>query len=820
MLGAEVKEASSAWGRARDERVPTGTAYNDARNCAVRGPAVARYSAPHTPPSSMPRSRGVSRTSGEADDSDSRSTFGEKEAPRLPAGRASAAASHRLSFVEDRERRYSRKASSEGMQAANYSSERHADAPHITDLHPRSASHLPKRGNVGGTMETAPAFPAPGEASTAPSQGADRNGAARRLQMQRGRDPLALISGSAGGPSRAGREGVGGISGRTESLEDSEFWGVGGASLPAALQQVAGTDSPRTSSSCEASKGGLAWRASSEKAPRWAPVVGVCLFGLTCVAGATYGSLSCYLASYLRQIGLQDVGFQEILVLLSVQGALQALAAPLSLKLISFLSLPLSALLSGWLLSGSLLLSAFLLTPSTLVGHPLLFCCTYAVGGGIGAGLMHGLPLRGQLSPVLGVGGRRMGSCAAGLFFVLRCVSTAVLPLLHSIFLNPDDLSPATLSAVHPLETPAGYARPNSQSERPASQTILGERSWRLGERFYLQEEILARVPLMLMGTGLAFALLQLLTSVLMRESKHDWETSCLRGEFIGCEVVVEEQSSLVTAGAMWTFYGGTSAEAGSPRAPAGSFHKSHAQAIRQGSSVPTGNPLDAGRFLDRSSRLPGRIDQAVLKYTLIAAITALHGMASWRFVGQEDFQISDHDVSYINAGSIGLLLCFSFYLAPFFALEDACPSAPQSVHIGAGRTLAAGGGVGSLSGDGLNFWQFINGHNRFAANALFLGWLSGVRILDACTTWLLFPFAQNVLGLPPSQLLIMLCTSKAAGAGVLAWLASSSGFYAHSGIGGLCLVAGGSLVLAGLVAAALHVSHPNAPKTGRTSTP
>ncbi|CBZ52732.1 conserved hypothetical protein [Neospora caninum Liverpool] len=606
---------------------------------------------------------------------------------------------------------------------------------------------------------------------------------------------------SAACPGKVRRDGLGKDVGKGEGPRmQAESW-VASEGLHAGLQG-AETDSPRTAWSCEASETSEAWRWSNSRTRKWAPAVGVSFFGLTCMAGTSYGSLTCYLASYLRQVGLQNVGFQEMLLVCALHGALQALATPLSVKLLSFLSLPLSALLSGWLVTASLLLSAFLLSADILVAHPFLFYCVYAGVGGLGGGLLHGLPLGGRQRPGFCAGERKAG-CS---------VSASVAP-------------------ARPSEPP-GFGGPvPSRGQAPFSRKILGEDSWRLRERFYLQDEILARLPLLLMGTATAFAIVQFVASFLLQPRERAWESECLPGEFIGCEVSVEEQSPLVTQSAPQMFYG-------EERTPAAA-HTSRLSVVVSTMNQ-AGNEASSDPFMTPSHR-----EADSFTCVLVAVVTAIQGMAfflvqaSWRFVGQEDFQISDHGVSYINAGSVALLFLFSVFNAPFFALKDKLPDAPpfhregNHTHLSSrtrgvvpsvlpwlwclsGLVLASEGVVASLA----KAWStggsealirdtvrvgWFERSNPLTTYGLFFLWLSGVRILDAWTTWLAFPYAQSVLKLPPSRLLVLLCSAKAAGAGALAWLSSTAGVYSTHGIGGLCGVAGGSLVLAGLAARALH---------------
>ncbi|KEP66142.1 UNVERIFIED_CONTAM: hypothetical protein HHA_262660 [Hammondia hammondi] len=626
-----------------------------------------------------------------------------------------------------------------------------------------------------------------------------------------------------------------------------ESW-VESVDLPASLQQVAETDSPRTSASCEASETSEARRWSKSRRHRWGPSLGVCLFGLTCLAGTSYGSLTCYLASYLRQVGLQNVGFREMLLVCALQGALQALATPLSVKLLSFLSLPLAALLCGWLVTSSLLLSAFFLSADVLTAHPFLFYCVYAGVGGLGAGLMHGVPLGGRQRPTLYAGERKTGCSMSGLFFGFRCLSMALLPLVHSLFLNPDNWSPASISPTG-THTQGGFGtHMRSQWQNPAPQQILGEGSWRQRERFYLQDEILARLPLLLMGTAAAFAVVQLVASLLLQQRERNWESEYHPGEFIGCEVSVEEQSPLVTRGVPQTVYGEEINRRDCRLALSGPV-----QAAGQTSNlsvvVSTMNHADTGVYFGHDV-IPSPREDSLLTCVLVAVITAIQGMAfflvqaSWRFVGQEDFQISDHGVSYINAGSVALILLFSVFNSPFFALkEDASATGPghrdgnkRSSNTTRGQSpstlpwlwclsgllLASEGFVATLAKtlsarsaeslirDSVHIGRWFGG-SPLTTHALFFAWLSVVRILDAWTTWLLFPYAQTVLSLRPSRLLVLLCSAKAAGAGALAWITFFPGFSSLHGIGELCGVVGVSLVLAGLVSGALY-------RCGRTS--
>ncbi|KFG52661.1 putative transmembrane protein [Toxoplasma gondii FOU] len=615
-----------------------------------------------------------------------------------------------------------------------------------------------------------------------------------------------------------------------------ESWGAS-LGLPASLQQVAATDSPRTSASCEASETSEAWRRSKSQRHRWGPSLGVCLFGLTCLAGTFYGSLTCYLASYLRQVGLQNVAVREMLLVCALQGALQALATPLSVKLLSFLSLPLAALLSGWLVTGSLLLSAFLLSADVLTAHPFLFYCVYAGVGGLGAGLMHGVSLGGRQRPILYAGERKTGCSMSGLFFGFRCLSMALLPIVHSLFLNPDNLSPASVSPTG-THTQGGFGRHvHSRWQNPAPQQILGEGSWRQRERFYLQDEILARLPLLLMGTAAAFAVVQLVASLLLQQRERNWESECLPGEFIGCEVSVEEQSPLVTRGVPQTFYGGEINRPDDRLALSGPVQAA-GQTSRLNVVVSTMNPADSGVYFDQDV-IPSPRDDSLFTCVIVAMITAIQGMAfflvqaSWRFVGQEDFQISDHGVSYINAGSVAVILLFSAVNSPFFALkEDASATGPchrdgnkrssnrmrgQSpstlpwLCCLSGLLLASEGFVATLTKtlsagspeslirNSVHIGRWFEG-SPLTTHALFFAWLSVVRILDAWTAWLLFPYAQTVLSLRPSRLLVLLCSAKAAGAGALAWITFFPGFYSLHGIGDLYGVVGVSLVIAGLV--------------------
>lgn len=70
-----------------------------------------------------------------------------------------------------------------------------------------------------------------------------------------------------------------------------------------------------------------------------------------------------------------------------------ALVSPFSIKLLACFSMPLCALLSGWILSGSFLLAGYLLSPAFLPPCRILaFCIAYAGISGLGGGLLHGLP--------------------------------------------------------------------------------------------------------------------------------------------------------------------------------------------------------------------------------------------------------------------------------------------------------------------------------------------------------------------------------------------------------------------------------------------
>ncbi|PHJ26093.1 transmembrane protein [Cystoisospora suis] len=394
---------------------------------------------------------------------------------------------------------------------------------------------------------------------------------------------------------------------------------------------------------------------------------GIALFGLTCLGQGSYGSLTGFLGSYLHYFGSDSsVAFQQMLLVTVLQGGVQALIAPFSVKLLACFPLPLCALFSGWILSGSLLLAGFLLSPTFLPScRTVLFYIVYAGVGGLGGGLMHGLPFGGRRTPADdSLQDAKSENCATGVFFACRCLSAALIPLLHSFVINPENLSPAAIAPVTG-QARAGIvpALPNTRPGVSAEQQFIGWDSWASRERFYLHEELLRRVPLTLMGLGAALALIQLVGAFFVKEKQATVEVTGPR------VAVVEEESRLITHISIWPAYGDSEKARSARMSPSCANHTASPEACPKervpGCRTSGGSDLCGAGLEGPRERVPA--------FCLVGGLTALHAMASglvqssWRFVGQEEFLLSDQAVAYSNAGSIVVLLLFAFFFAPPF---------------------------------------------------------------------------------------------------------------------------------------------------------
>lgn len=97
-----------------------------------------------------------------------------------------------------------------------------------------------------------------------------------------------------------------------------------------------------------------------------------------------------------------------------------------------------------------------------------------------------------------------------------------MIPLVHSFAINPENLSPAVVAPVSAQVRQASGITASALSvaprQRPPPQQFIGGDSWASRERFYLHEEVLRRLPLTLMGLGVALAFIQLIAAFCVRE--------------------------------------------------------------------------------------------------------------------------------------------------------------------------------------------------------------------------------------------------------------------------------------------------------------
>lgn len=112
---------------------------------------------------------------------------------------------------------------------------------------------------------------------------------------------------------------------------------------------------------------------------------------------------------------------------------------------------------------------------------------------------------------------------------------------------------------------------------------------------------------------------------------------------------------------------------------------------------------------------------------------------SAWRFVGQEEFWLSDQAVAYSHAGSIAVLLLFAFFFAPFFTrpsdTTEACytPSADESLRFRYGkgsRSFTPSPALWCISGLLLASESFVAEFSRSQSSTSYVG---ATTVLEGC---------------------------------------------------------------------------------------
>ncbi|XP_072034077.1 apicoplast pyruvate carrier 1-like [Amphiura filiformis] len=216
----------------------------------------------------------------------------------------------------------------------------------------------------------------------------------------------------------------------------------------------------------------------------WLAVLGGVLIHLTLGTIYTYGNMSPYIMSYVRtNTDSGDVRYQQSTLIFALTIFGQGLAMPFGGLLEKKLGPRLTTLLGSWLMSCGVMLSCL-----SVQNSYALLVLTYGFMFGVGVGIayisplvcaMKWMPERKGLINGFVVGGFGGGA------FIFDQVQTA--------YINPHNLTPNVTLPNHP------------------------------GEKYFGQEEILAKVPSCFLLIGGIYALIQLIGVLLLAEPPEDF---------------------------------------------------------------------------------------------------------------------------------------------------------------------------------------------------------------------------------------------------------------------------------------------------------